>query len=160
MNPEDTVDGHQIAPMETLIGDRSAHRLWAADADFLLAAIVAMLAVIFSPDFDPLLKGLSFYVLYLLYFQINEYYWGTTPGKWWFGLCVRDNSGNRATAGQIAIRTLFRVIEVNPMFFGFFPAAVIAMMTAWRVRLGDMVAHTVVTRVEYVPSLSPQPDVK
>lgn len=150
MTTQNTGNGEETSQFQALTGDRSGHRLWAADADFFLAALVSMLAVILSPPFDPLLKGLSFYLLYLLYFQLTEYYWGTTPAKWWFGLCVRDDSGQRATARQIAIRTLFRVIEVNPMFFGFFPAAAIAMMTKRGVRLGDIVAHTVVTRVEYV----------
>ena len=134
-----------------LMGDQSIRRLWAADFDFLLSAIVSMVTVIFLPDYDPMLKGLTFYVIYLIYFQLTEFYWGTTPAKWWFSLCVRDYRGKRPTAAQIGIRTLFRLLEVNPLFVGAFPAVLFVAMTERHVRLGDLVAGTVVTRVENVP---------
>ena len=131
-------------PIEGLIGDRSARRIWAADIDFIFAAIVSMVFVIVLPDFDPLLKGLSFYILYLLYFQLTEYIFGTSPAKWWFGLCIRDQQGNRPSFLQITIRTFWRLLEVNPMFVGAFPAMLVCLLTRRRVRFGDMMAGTVV----------------
>ena len=38
-----------------------------------------MVTVIFLPDYDPMLKGLTFYVIYLFYFQLTEFYWGRLP---------------------------------------------------------------------------------
>src|SRR4051812_34880949 len=67
-----------------LIGDRSGRRIWATQSDFILAVVVSMMALNVLPDFGPLLKGLSFYVFYLLYFQITEWI-GATPAKWFFG---------------------------------------------------------------------------
>jgi uncharacterized RDD family membrane protein YckC len=138
-------------PLEGLIGDRSARRIWSASADNLLALIVSMLAVISLPDFDPLLKGLSFYLIYVLYFQLTEYYFSTSPGKWWFGLCIRDHHGKRPSFLQITIRTFWRLVEANPILVGGLPAMLVCLNTRRRVRFGDMMAGTVVIRKELLP---------
>lgn len=130
-----------------LIGDRSGRRLWANECDFLLAVVVSMVILNVIPDFDPLLKGVSFFFFYLLYFQVTEWL-GATPAKWWFGLRVRSSNGNPASFGQIAIRTLCRVVEINPIFLGLFPAAVLVLFTRRHIRLGDWLAGTVVVRIE------------
>lgn len=143
------LNSRKSKPLEGLIADRSGRRLWANECDFLIAAVFAMTVVILLPDFDPLLKGLSFYLFFLLYYQITEYF-GATPAKWWFGLCVRTINGGRASFSQIAIRTLFRVVEVNPIFLGLFPAALAVLCTRRHIRLGDWFAGTVVVRIEDV----------
>lgn len=135
-------------PLVGLIGDSSGRRLWASECDFLLAVIASMMLVIVLPNFDPLLKGLTFYVFFLLYFQLTEYFAGATPAKWWFGLRVRSVDGHKATFMQVAIRTAWRVLEINPIFMGAFPAAIFIAVTRRHVRLGDMMARTVVVRVE------------
>jgi len=135
-------------PLDGLMGDCSGRRLWAGDADFLIAVVASMLLTVSLPDFDPLLKGLSFYLFYLLYFQLFEYFFGATPGKWWFGLRVRAFNGSRPSFAQIAIRTAWRILEVNPIFVGLFPALISVAVTRRHIRLGDLMAGTVVVRVE------------
>ncbi|MDB5346495.1 MAG: hypothetical protein JWP89_4872 [Schlesneria sp.] len=139
--------GVEESTQRGLIGDRSARRVWANEADFFLAAISAMSIVIVLPDFDPLLKGLSFYLFYLLYYQLTESL-GATPAKWWFGLCVRSSDGRRASFWQVAIQTVSRIVETNPIFLGVFPAAFFVLCTRRHLRFGDWLAGTVVVRVE------------
>jgi uncharacterized RDD family membrane protein YckC len=134
--------------VQGLIGDRSGRRFWATEADFLLAAISSMMSVIALPDFDPLWKGLSFYLFFLLYFQLTEFFLQATPAKWFFGLRVKSINGCRPSFMQISIRTLLRVVELNPILLGAFPAALFVLFTRRHVRLGDMLAGTVVARTE------------
>jgi uncharacterized RDD family membrane protein YckC len=151
-----SIHSRRNRPVDGLFSDCSARRFWANECDFFLAAISAMMIVIVLPDFDPMLKGLSFYLFYLLYYQFTEYI-GATPAKWWFGLCVRSLDGRRASFLQIGIRTLFRVLEANPLLLGFLPAGLFVLFTRRHVRLGDWLAGTVVIRTDYLNSIVRRP---
>ena len=137
-----------LPPLQGLIGDHSKRRLLAAVSDLLLALIGSMFLVIALPDFDPLWKGLSYYLFFLLYYQLTEYFLQATPGKWWFALRVKSINGNRPSFWQILIRTLLRVIELSPIFLGVIPGAYLVRFTRRHVRLGDILAGTVVARIE------------
>lgn len=83
---------------------------------------------------------------YLGYYFFSEWLLGATPGKFFCGLRVRQLSGKRCTAGQIAIRTALRLLEVNPVLLGALPAGVSILFTKRRQRLGDLAAGTIVVR--------------
>lgn len=89
------------------------------------------------------IAGLFAYVLYLLYYFIPEACFSTTPGKAWFGLCIRQIDGRKCTVWGAFLRTVTRIIELNPLF-GALPAMIIAYYSERRQRLGDMLAGTVV----------------
>jgi uncharacterized RDD family membrane protein YckC len=67
-------------------------------------------------------------------------------GKWLAGLTVKTLDGDRIDWRQAAIRTLLRIVEVNPFILGGLPAAICILATERRQRLGDLVAKTVVVR--------------
>jgi uncharacterized RDD family membrane protein YckC len=57
---------------------------------------------------------------------------------------VRRLSGERCNFEGAVIRTLLRVIEVNPLLLGAIPAGITVMSTERKQRIGDIVAKTVV----------------
>ena len=90
----------------------------------------------------PLLAALG---AYLGYFFLSEWLLGATPAKLFFRLQVRQLSGERCTARQIAVRTALRILEINPIF-GALPAGITILVTERRQRIGDLLAGTVVMR--------------
>ncbi len=81
---------------------------------------------------------------YLAYFLIFEALFCTTPAKFMNGLVVRDFHGGRCSFRQTLVRTLFRVLEVNPALLGFLPAAARIILFRNKQRFGDKAAGTVV----------------
>jgi len=80
----------------------------------------------------------------LAYFLIGECRWGRTVGKLVTGTVVVDGHGEFPRLGQVVIRTLFRVLEVNPILAGGIPAGLIAAMSKYKQRMGDKAAQTFV----------------
>jgi len=78
------------------------------------------------------------------YFPITEGLWGQSLGKLVVRLVVVDANGDKPGLGRAALRTLTRLIEVNPLFFGGVPAGIIVACNTERQRLGDMLAKTYV----------------
>lgn len=78
------------------------------------------------------------------YYLIGEAVWGRTLGKLVSGMVVVDRYGRPPGFGKAALRTLLRVVEVNPLLFGAIPAGVAILASAHRQRLGDMAAGTYV----------------
>jgi uncharacterized RDD family membrane protein YckC len=83
---------------------------------------------------------------YLGYFFFTEWLLGGTPAKLFFRLQVRQLSGERCTVGQIAVRTVLRIVEINPLLLGGLPAGITILSTERRQRIGDLLAGTVVMR--------------
>ena len=81
---------------------------------------------------------------YLAYYLLFEGLFCTTPGKYFAGLTIRDFDGGRCSFRQTIVRTLFRVIEVNPILLGGIPAAASILWSRDKQRFGDKVARTVV----------------
>ena len=81
---------------------------------------------------------------YLGYYFLPEWLFGTTIGKAFFALRVRQLSGDPCTVGQVAVRTLARLVEVNPLLLGAIPAGIAILATERKQRLGDLLAGTVV----------------
>jgi uncharacterized RDD family membrane protein YckC len=87
------------------------------------------------------------------YYVILEGRWGVTLGKLAVKIRVVDGSGAPPGYGRAAIRTLLRLVEVNPMLAGGFPAAIAVWLSKKHQRIGDMLAGTYVLRVEDVKRL-------
>jgi uncharacterized RDD family membrane protein YckC len=83
----------------------------------------------------------------LSYFPITEHLTGKTLGKKMAGLIVVDEEGQLPTVSQVVIRTLARLLEVNPLGGGLI-AAIVVLVTKDHQRLGDLWAGTFVVRVD------------
>jgi uncharacterized RDD family membrane protein YckC len=87
-------------------------------------------------------------VLFLAYFPVTEAVWGRTLGKLITGTIVVDRDGEKAGFGKVIVRTLMRLVEVNPFLAGGIPAGVCVLVTKGKQRLGDMAAGTYVVSVK------------
>ncbi|WP_395647815.1 RDD family protein [Terricaulis sp.] len=112
-----------------------------------LAAIVFVPALALGQTIDSeaggVVLGVSA-VIALLYFPVCESVWGRTLGKLITGLKVVDAQGKTPNIGRVIIRTLFRLIEVNPGLLGGIPAGICVLATKRKQRLGDMAGGTYV----------------
>src|SRR3954454_22217255 len=132
-----------------IYGSKSGPRYLAAHIDYMLAAIFFFVAAMSLADDRPfqILPAIAGVGAYLGYFFVSESFWGGSPGKLLLGLRVRKLTGERCSIRQIGIRTLLRLIEVNPLLLGGLPACVFIVCTGRRQRVGDLLAGTVVVRV-------------
>jgi uncharacterized RDD family membrane protein YckC len=78
------------------------------------------------------------------YYIISEALWGRTLGKLVCGIVVVGSDGQKPGFGRALLRTLTRVIEVNPFLVGGLPAGIICLFSEKNRRLGDMAADTYV----------------
>jgi uncharacterized RDD family membrane protein YckC len=84
--------------------------------------------------------------IYLLYHPIVELVMhGQTPGKRMAGVRVVNREGSPPSAGAILIRNAFRLIDAMPSLY--VVGLVCTMVTAQRVRIGDMAAGTLLVTV-------------
>jgi len=129
-----------------LLGTAGFRRLVAAAIDFVAAFFVfwLLVALISSDGPLPAWVVLAACCAWVAYFFLFEWLLGATPGKMVMGLCVRQICGQRCSASQAAIRTVMRLVEVNPLALGAIPAIVSMLVTRRRQRLGDWLAGTVV----------------
>jgi len=136
-----------------LAGTASIYRLAAAILDegaaTLLFFVTSMaLTTVLKAAGVPLVAAAA---VWLAYFFITEWLLAATPGKLLLRLRVCTETGDRCTAQQIAVRTLWRVLEVNPLICGLFPAGIAVNCTARHQRLGDIMAGTLVVRKWQLP---------
>jgi uncharacterized RDD family membrane protein YckC len=78
------------------------------------------------------------------YFPVTEMLFGRTLGKLVTRTRVVNDAGSRPSFLQAIVRTLFRLIEVNPILVGGLPAGIAVIASRSKQRLGDMVAGTYV----------------
>jgi uncharacterized RDD family membrane protein YckC len=109
----------------------------------VLIALIAPPAMLPSAPFGDaaLTAGI---VAALLYFPITEGLWGRSLGKLATGMIVVNEAGRPPGLGRALVRTLTRLIEVNPLLFGGLPAGLLVLLTEKRQRLGDLLAGTYV----------------
>ena len=81
-----------------------------------------------------------------LYFPLLEGLWGRSIGKFVSGLRVVDKNGRAPGLGRALVRTVFRLIEVNPLLAGGVPAGLVVLFTKRKQRIGDLIAGTYVLR--------------
>jgi len=89
----------------------------------------------------------------VFYYPILEGYTGYTVGKFIVRLRVVREDGGLPGFVKALIRTLFRLIEVNPVLLGCLPAAALVITSRNRQRLGDAVAKTLVLKVKDVSKI-------
>jgi uncharacterized RDD family membrane protein YckC len=89
--------------------------------------------------------GFGLLLLYFGYFLIFESALSATPGKLMFSLRVLHLDGTRCSWKAAIIRTLTRLLEVNPVVLGCLPAALVVWNSKRKQRWGDILASTVVT---------------
>jgi uncharacterized RDD family membrane protein YckC len=138
-----------VAP-KTVIrrGSSGVPRFLAAQLDHGFAVVLFFVTAMTIADDRPfqVLPGVAALGNYLGYYFISEWLLGATPGKYFLGLRVRQLSGEPCTASQIAVRTVWRILEVNPVLLGALPAGISIFSTSRRQRIGDIFAGTVVVR--------------
>jgi hypothetical protein len=75
---------------------------------------------------------------------------GQSPGKRMAGVRVVTVNGGTPGAGAVLIRNIFRLIDSLPMLY--FVGFATTLLSAQRVRIGDMAAGTLLVIDEHVPS--------
>ena len=116
----------------------------AVGIDGSIAIVLSLIAAGMVNSFGSAAVITSLCSVYLAYFFVFEALWSRTPGKYLFGLRVCQVNGSRCTLRSAMLRTLLRVIEVNPILFGALPAGIMLLVTKRKQRLGDLLAGTVV----------------
>ena len=90
-------------------------------------------------------------VIYFLYHPVLELLMrGQSPGKRMAGVRVVTVNGGTPGVGAVLIRNIFRLIDCLPMLY--FVGLATALLSAQRVRIGDMAAGTLLVIDEQVPS--------
>lgn len=139
---------------EGLIGTASIYRLAAAIFDEAVATLL-FFTVAMSLAMAGDLQGVSLVAgagAWLGYFFLTEWLLRATPGKLLTGLRVCQSTGKPCTARHIAIRTAMRILEVNPLICGLFPAGIAVNCTVRHQRIGDLLAGTLVVRKSHLRS--------
>jgi uncharacterized RDD family membrane protein YckC len=80
------------------------------------------------------------------YFPVLESRYGKSIGKFATRTRVVNSKGGKPSLGQSLVRTMFRLVEVNPLLMGGIPAGIAVLASKNKQRLGDMVAGTYVLR--------------
>lgn len=110
---------------------------------------VVLLAFLVVPDYvlgnDTYRATLALWLsLLVAYFPVMEMLCGRTLGKFATRTRVVGLTGRRPTFVQAIVRTLFRLLEVNPILAGGIPAGIAVVASRAKQRLGDMAAGTYV----------------
>ena len=127
-----------------MIGDASKARLIAVFIDHLFAFALTLLVVALVPESLPVIKAVFFFLTYLAYFVLLEALWSRTLGKFFQGLIVRKLDGSRCDWKAALIRSALRIVEVNPLLIGGFPAGLVIITSERKQRIGDLLAGTLV----------------
>lgn len=121
--------------------------------DYLLFFGLFLLAMAFHSEETQRTIFAASLVPVALYFPVLEGRYGTTLGKRIAGIVVVDEFGLKPGFYRAIIRTLLRLIEVNPLLAGGAPAGLVAMFTKTHQRVGDMIARTFVIKTQDLPLL-------
>lgn len=119
-------------------------RHMAAILDNLFAFGLAIMAAKMVDEKQYLLHIGLMVIGYLGYYFVLEAALSRTIGKLMMGLVVVRVDGSRISIRDAAMRTVFRVLEVNPFLLGGLPAAVSIIYSENHQRIGDKVAGTLV----------------
>ena len=129
-----------------------ARRMSAFVIDMLMISTVIGIVNQLAPLFSMFNLKIAFGLMVLLDFLIGLAYWlgsewiwnGRTVGKRLFGLRVVDANGLKLMPQQIAVRNLFRTVDILPVFYA---VGSLCCFCDRRVRrLGDIAAGTIVVR--------------
>jgi len=110
-------------------------------AAWLLVAMFALKMTLDLRSHDALFSVLPAAVIYFLYHPILEITMrGRTPGKRMAGVRILDRNGGSPSTTALSIRNIFRLIDCLPVVY--VVGLVTCLLTANRVRIGDMAAGT------------------
>lgn len=146
---------------EELIGTTRPPRYGAAVLDtvfafvslFVVGSYLGETLDLKRSDQTTVVIGISVFAVHYVYFFLFEWLFSATPGKLLTGLTVRNLDGSRLGARAALIRTLTRLLEVNPLLFGAIPAALIVYRSRRHQRWGDQLAGTVVVESSSMPRM-------
>jgi len=131
-------------PKEQLVGCMNLDRFFAALFDNFIAVIAALGAAMQFGGHGDGAAWAAAAVAFFGYYLVSEVVFGNTFGKWAMGLRIRTVEGDKITSRQALVRSLLRVLEVNPILLGALPAAAAMFFSKRRQRIGDRLAGTVV----------------
>jgi len=126
------------------VGDTSKARFIAAAVDNIFAFACMLIVVSLMPLGSSVVRGTAIVLGFLGYFFVLEGAFGRTAGKFFQGLVVRRLDGTRAGWKESAVRTITRIVEVNPALFGAIPAGILILSSTEKQRFSDMLAGTLV----------------
>ncbi|WP_298867767.1 RDD family protein [uncultured Gimesia sp.] len=121
-------------------------RYFASICDNFMAMIGSAIIAKQFPDSQIALQGAVVVACYFAYYLFFEGIFCTTPAKYVAGLTIRNFDGGRCSFLQTLVRTLFRIVEANPLLIGALPAAARIFLSRDKQRFGDKLARTVVVR--------------
>ena len=125
-------------------GDATKARFIATFIDNIIALVLSVVVAGLIPENATILRGTLLVSVYLSYYFVLESLWSRTIGKFLQGLIVRKLNGEAGDWKTAFIRTLLRIVEVNPVLFGAIPAGLILISSERKQRLGDMLAGSIV----------------
>ncbi len=134
---------------QELEGTTSAPRYLALVIDNIFAIVCGVVVGSLLNNVSQALAATLGILSYFAYFFIQEWRWARTLGKKFCGLIILKTDGSWPGWQEAAVRTLLRLIEVNPGFGGLIGGLAI-LMSRRHQRIGDMLADTVVVRLEDV----------
>jgi uncharacterized RDD family membrane protein YckC len=129
-------------------------RRWGATWIDFLVLIAAGLPLLALPENRQGVFFAPYGLLVLAYFLVLEHLYGRTLGKVVCRVRIVGAQGGNPSWGQATLRTLLRLVEVNPALLGGIPAGIVVLASSKRQRLGDIAAGTFVLRAEDIPALS------
>lgn len=155
----DPLPTSDISSTPALVGIALSPRYWAAFFDQVLAMFGFFVLASISGESLPasrktttdVVTGVLMFGLYFGYFFVWEALFSATPGKMWYGLSVRHLDGSKCSVTAAFLRTITRLVEVNPIMLGCLPAVISIHYTKRKQRIGDLLAGTVVVDRRRVP---------
>ena len=130
--------------MDEPISNAGKPRIFAFIIDNLIATIISFAAIAALKSVSAATNAAVLCLTYLSYYLLFETFWSRTPGKFFQRLEVQQLNGGSCGFKAALIRTVLRVVEVNPLLFGGLPAGIAIMSSQRKQRLGDMLARTIV----------------
>ena len=96
--------------------------------------------------------------LYVVYCTLMETFLGATVGKLILRLRVVDDKGQRPNLRSVALRNLMKVIELLPLVSQLPLLLLLPIISPYRLRIGDIMAHTFVIESRLLPPPQEQND--
>jgi uncharacterized RDD family membrane protein YckC len=132
-------------------------RMKATGTDFIVLFLaIGIAGAIFKPHGTAAMLTVCALVS-LAYYFIMEAFFARTVGKFVHGLAVVSDEGGKPSLAAVFLRTLTRMVEVNPILFGALPAGLIANFSKAHQRLGDLIAGTFVVLAADVARITHSP---
>jgi len=128
----------------TIVGDATKARFIATVIDNFTAIVLTIVIVGIVPEDALKLRAFLLVSTFLGYYFVQEALWSRTLGKYFQGLVVRKLDGTLGDWKTSLVRTVLRIVEVNPVLLGAIPAGLILILSDRKQRLGDILAGSVV----------------